>query len=1296
MLLALGLSFFTSVGSLWAQSDRGTITGTVIDQSGAVMAGVSITATNSATSVSTRTISGAGGDYTIPLLLVGRYEVTAKQTGFKTYKQSGIVIEVGGTVRVDIRMQVGTVQQLVEVTAQAVQVEKDTSDRGTVVSGRDVLELPIVGQGEQRNPGYFMILAPGVTGRGTSYSGSPRMLNTTVNGSQSASNEFQLDGAPIGSPTEWAGDFGKLPFPQDVVGEFKVMTLNPTAEYGRTGQGVTSFTVRSGTNQLHGTGYELLRNCTGTTPGQPSHFCLDSRGFFNSKASTNKQNEFGGTVGGPVIIPKVYNGRDKTFFFAWYQGFRLRKEVGNKLDTVPTAAMRGGDLSNVWGVQLQSCGPAGVGLHTCGTNETPVPQVDALGRPVYSNEIYDPASQRTVAAGATDPVTGLVNGSGSSAILRDAFGFDPRTGFPIAGSANIIPTNRQDPLAVKIFSYFPDPNHPGQQFGYRNNWLVQYPTAQTTNQWGSRIDHSISDKDRIFGEFVWSRDYKPSGSVWPGAISEGSFSYTQQDIARFGQDLILRPNLVNHWTAGYNRFRNDGYPVAGTGWPAKLGYSGVPQMGPGTTFIEMDISGLGNTYGRGGQSYDATNVFTIDEGLSWTKGRHTVKGGFAYIKMQQNDLSSSYSSSYLTFNAGTTSLPGSWYNDGCGPGGSCPGFGAGGFLLGQVSHGLAGLTTAPNADRMGQYAWYIQDDFKATSKLTFNLGLRYDLILPTVSAHNQISWMDPTAPNPVIGGYPGAMVFATPGHRSPISAWTKGFGPRLGLAYALNPKTVVRAGYGILYTTGGGQRSSRGLYVQGFNAKNSVTEDASTGSVGLIPGTVPGHPDYHMTLQNGWPAQLFTPPPFISPGYALGQGPFMARPTDGRLPMIQNWTIGVQREIPGQILLDVAYVGTNGTHLPSRITPTSAIPTKYLTDPAFLYTTTDPKTGVVTQHNRILDPISDPAVQALPVVQAWPVDPATGDHSPFPGFEALWSGTKTQLGQALRPQPQYQIDTQEGLSQMRDFMEGVGVSNYNAMQIQARKRFSQGLSFLISFTWSKTLTDSESSFPEFSGWTQDFYNRKLEKSVSINDYPKNLVLSYEYELPFGPGKKYANGGGAAGKVIGGWSIAGIQQYQSGRPFFVFTGSNPYNPYVGPNGFLMRPDVVPGVPKRSAAYLNGTFDPNAPGAQGALWNINAWRDPAFGSLGNAPRSDGTVRLPKYLNEDITIMKRTRISERVNLEFRADFLNIFNRTVLGPDQGGDQYDAILQGSAIDWGVGGFGQLHSQGNYPREIQFGLKINY
>ncbi len=319
-------------------------------------------------------------------------------------------------------------------------------------------------------------------------------------------------------------------------------------------------------------------------------------------------------------------------------------------------------------------------------------------------------------------------------------------------------------------------------------------------------------------------------------------------------------------------------------------------------------------------------------------------------------------------------------------------------------------------------------------------------------------------------------------------------------------------------------------------------------------------------------------------------------------------------------------------------------------------------------------------------------------------------GGNATLGQALRPFPQY---TQEANFQMRDMMEGVGVSGYNALQAQARKQFSQGLSFLVSYTWSKTLTNAESIFNEFSGFTQDAYNTKAERALSINDYPNNLVVSYTYQFPFGPGKKFANVSGPAGKVVGGWSIAGIQQYESGRPNMIFSGTNPYSPFIGENGFLMRPNVVPGVPQRSPAFLNGTFDPNGVPAhnnpsdtsactpsnctdRGALLNLDAWSYPAWGALGNAPRSNGGLRLPAYLNEDISLLKQTRVTERVAIEFRADFLNVFNRTVLGPDQGGDQYDSVLQGNALPWGFGGFGHLSSQGNYPREIQFGLKINY
>ncbi|MFN8006670.1 MAG: TonB-dependent receptor [Terriglobia bacterium] len=1244
-LLALAVVISLCSAPLMAQSNRGIITGTVTDQSGAVVVGATITATHTATNVVTKTESVAGGKYAIPSLPVGIYTITAEQKSFKKFVQTGITVETGQTHRVDISLTLGQVSETVNVTADAAQIQADTSDRGTNVSGKEVLELPIVGVGEQRNPGYFMTLSPGVTGRGVSYSGSPRMLNTTVNGSQSASNEFVLDGALIGQGTEWAGDFRNLPFPVDAVGEFKVITLLPSAEYGRTGQGITTFNLRSGTNEIHGSVYEYFRNSA-----------LDARGFFAPKAAKNNQNEYGVTAGGPIR-------KDKTFFYGWYQGFRLRKGANNRTDTVPTAAMRGGDFSNLLTGQLMNCGSGG--NQAC---------VDALGRPVYGGELYDPATTRTVAAGAVDPGTGLVNTSGASAILRNGFGFNSVTGLPVAGQANVIPSNRIDPVSAKIFSYFPNPNHSPlpNGYGFQQNWLAVSSQSPNTYSWGVKIDQVFGPNNKIYGEFIQQQVSNNITATFPDPIGEGSIGTTGYDVARINWDYIIRPNLINHATAGYNRWNGQSISSAGLGWPATLGWGGVQQTGSGTVFPGLNIGGLGNTYGNGGQGYDVSNSYTFDDGLTWIKGRHTFKGGFQYIKMQQNDHSFGLQSGYLNFGCGATSLPGPWYggNVGCSAGGVGTGFGAASFLLGMGETGRATVNPAGNADRMGQYGMYFQDDFKFSSKLTFNLGLRYDLFLPTVDAHNNKSWMDPTVANPELGGRLGAIYYATPDRRSAASTWTKAIGPRFGFAYSVNEKTVIRGGYGILYTTGGSNRSSRGCcYQTGYNADNIIPADSSTGWIGLNPV---------FTMSGGWPSNKFAMPPFINPSAGIGGAPEMIAAGDGRPPQIQNASISVQRQLPGQILLDVAYVWTKGTALVSRLGTTNYMPTQYL-----------------SLGDALNKQISDPATQALPIVQAMPIDPVTGHHSPFPGFEALGTAGKlpTILAQALRPFPQY---TSLPNFQMRDLMEGLGQSNYNALQIQARKRLSYGLSFLVSYTWSKTLTNAESIFNEFSGFTQDPYNQGAEKALSINDYPSNLVISYQYELPFGPGKKWANQGGALGKVVGGWSVAGIQQYQSGPPLQIFSGVSVFQNYIGANGFLNRPNVVPGQQRYSSAWLNGTWDPNGDATTGARLNYNAWAYPDPYKIGNGARSYGDIRMPAYYNEEISIIKQTNITERVNVQFRVDFLNAFNRVVFGPDQGGDQYDAVLVSNALAWGPGGFGHITSQGNYPREIQFGLKINY
>jgi hypothetical protein len=355
------------VSSTWAQSDRGTLTGTVTDRTGAVLVGVSLTAVDEATRLRSKATSGPSGTYTIPLLPVGTYRVTSEIKGFKTHIGANVAVQVNQTTSLDIVMDVGEMSQTVEIQAEEPPLRPDTSDLRTVITRQEIQELPLVGQREVRNPTFFMTLVPGVTGRGTAWGATnsggnsfdARYLSTTVSGSQSGSTEFHLDGSIIASAGEFSADPRNVGFPPDAVGGFKMITLNAPAEYGRSGGGIASFTSKSGTNQLHGSLYEYFRNDA-----------LDARGFFSPTTPTNRQNEFGATTGGPIL-------KDKTFFFGWYNGFRMHQALSNSLTTVPTDAMKRGDLSDYLGPQIGS---------------------DALGRPIFQGAIYDPLTTRAVTA----------------------------------------------------------------------------------------------------------------------------------------------------------------------------------------------------------------------------------------------------------------------------------------------------------------------------------------------------------------------------------------------------------------------------------------------------------------------------------------------------------------------------------------------------------------------------------------------------------------------------------------------------------------------------------------------------------------------------------------------------------------------------------------------------------------------------------------------------------------------------------------------------------------------------------
>jgi outer membrane receptor protein involved in Fe transport len=1136
-------SALLSLGSvlMLAQTDRGTITGTVTDASGAVIVGAKVTATNTATGISTETSTSGAGVFTVPQLTVGVYRVAVEQSGFKRFVQEGVTVPLGQTVRVNASLELGETSQSIEVQAEAPLLKQDTSELGTTISNQQILDLPLSLTGEQRSPATFIRLVPGVVGRGSSSVSNPEAIfSTAVNGGQTLSLEIQLEGAAI-LGSNLPGDLRILGFPVDAVQEFKMYTNNFAAELGRTGGGVTSFTLKSGTNDIHGSVYEYFRNEV-----------LNARGFFQPERQVNKQNEYGFTIGGPIK-------KDKTFAFGYFNGFRYRAGAASAVISLPTEAFRNGNFSSL---------------------------TDASGNLI---QLYDPATTKS---------------DGQGGFIRDPF------------VGNIIPAERISSVAKALQAFLPLPNRPGNFLNYTSTGS----SGTSTDQWGFKVDHSISSQNRINVSLAHSK-YEDRGSptAFSGPMSAAGEATDPIWVARLSDDWFLRPNIINHGTVAYNRNHNRFLPRdALAGCPAQVGLRGVNEESFCPT---LNIASFGQ-YGPGGVSIVPENGWNFVDNVTWISGKHTYKFGFDIRANGDNTFSTNRDAGYFDFGALETSLPGVANTGG----------GYASFLLGAANAGEAWVYgTGSIGNRSRYYAFFLQDDYKVSPKLTLNLGLRYDIQKPRYEVANRIATFDPTLPNPGAGGRLGAIRFATDDERTFADTDWRQWGPRFGLAYSLDSKTVFRGGYGIYYSAGGAALANGHLlgFTMGYQSNNRIVST----DAGVTPA---------FYLDSGFPVERFPRPPFIDPSVVNNGVPYFMAREDAHSPYVQNWNINLQRQLPGQILVDAAYVGSKGTRLISNLLPTNQIPTEAL---GF---------GSLLSAN-----INSPEAQAA------------GIALPYPGFDG-------SVAQALKPFPQYTNITRP--------YENSGNSTYHGFQLKVDKRFSQGLAFLVSYTASKILTDTESQLAvPFSTQAQDKFDRKAEKSISQNDYPHNLVLSYSYELPFGPGRKYVNQGGFAGKLLGGWRFNGIHQYQSGAPLRVIVN----NPIPGIAGDFLRPNVVAGAQKRSNVSA-ADFDPE----KDVYINAAAFSIPAPFTLGNAPRWFGDLRKFAYLNEDFSIIKRTSIKERVSIEFRADFINAFNRVVFGSDVGGNQFAAVANANLSDPAT--FGRVSAQTNIPRTIQFGLKVNY
>lgn len=795
--------------------------------------------------------------------------------------------------------------------------------------------------------------------------------------------------------------------------------------------------------------------------------------------------------------------------------------------------------------------------------------------------------------------------------------YDPATTTPdgkggftrSAFAGNIIPSNRFSPISSKIAALLPPPLIPGQLV---NNYLALLTTPQIdANNWNLKVDHQLTSSHKVFGTFML-RDGPAIKGGAPGVAGPAQ-DHNRQDLnSRFfrgGEDWIISPTLFNHVIASFDRVVDTNRSLsAGQGWPQKLGLTGVQ----GDLFPSVAFNQGFVRLGDADDYRETETTFGVIDTLSATKGKHSLKIGFEYERHRDNELLRNNSAGTYHFSNLETAFPGD----------SSTGNAIASFLLGDVDTATAHFMGAELGIRWNYFATFLQDDYKVTPKLTLNLGLRWEVQMPFADPLNRLSYMDPSVPNPGAGNLPGAYVFAGPNSFNRIANPDyRNFGPRFGFAYNFADKWVIRGGYGLFYW-GTMDRTSLSIPADGFNLDPTFT----SGNVGITPA---------FNWDNGFP-QNFQHPPIMSPTVDNGLNPFLnLRSRGGVWPYAQQWNIALERQLGASMIVRASYVGTKGSRLQTQYDATgwNQVSPQYL-----------------AVGNLLNSDINSP--EAL----------AAGFHEPFAGFSALWGGQAT-IAQALRPFPQY--------GNVGQFNATYGDSNYHSLQLYAQKHMTRGLDFTAAYTFSKTIDDT-SQFGDVGASFQDFYNRRLDRSVSAENLPQILSFSYRYELPFGQGKPLlGNLGGLPGKLVSGWIISGFHTYESGLPISLVTTNT--LPLFNPG---LRPNVVLGVPQRAPVGPNG-FDP----AQDLWLNPAAFVQPPDFTFGTVARFLGNLRKPATYSESMALLKDTRLSEQFNLQFRLEISNPFNRVIFG-------------GPATDISSPDFGTISSQANNPRNVQLGLKL--
>jgi hypothetical protein len=1178
-MLSFGLLFVIAVHG---QSTNASLTGRITDPKKAVITEASVTVINTGTGIHYLGRTNETGEYYVTNLPPGRYRIEVEKLGFKAVIQSNVILHVQDALEVNFEMMLGSASESVTVAGEYSPIDTESSSVGTVVEQRKANELPLNG----RNVFNLIVLAPSVIPQGSS-TGTPVGVNPFGWGNYQVSGSFgnqsaeYLDGQPL--------NIGYINLPvliptQDSIQEFKVQTSNLGAEWGRFTGGVTNLSTKGGTNYLHGEAYEYLRNRI-----------FNANDFFLNAAGKPRppwvQNQFGAEAGGPLPLPGS-DGHNRIFWFASWEGFRLR--TGEPFTaTVPTPEERAGNFSMI---------------------NTPI----------------------------MDPCAGAVNVQGACPGSSAA---------PVQFGSNVIPPNRINPTAKALLNLWPAPNTGGifTQSGTINNFNTVARTGGNQDQVVARIDQDITMRQRLFVRYShWSVKDLPIDPLRDGLCADRCAEHYSTNATVAAYNYNINATTVFDFNASLSRFKynrsptNAGFDLTSLGWPATYNQVVPSFMRTPPTPCVANFSD--NIMCTQGQSYiqDRDTQYNLSPSLTLIRGHHRYHFGLQFEAGYDNYAQTNVASGSFDF---------------CASGQPCfSGFSFADFLLGYAdnysnfeNHFFAqAVVPAFTAGKQSYEAFYFNDTWHVAEKLTLNLGLRYELQSPWTERYNRLSYFDPTAPsyiNPFLppGSAPvmGDVFLVAPGTRTNLPLSKTDLGPRMGLAYAVTPRTIVRSGYGIFWIPTDVSFA--------LNPINDMVNAPGTTYTGTVDGT---HPYNSLSLP--FPDGISAPP-----GRSLG-----AKGTQEFLTKVvqsitevdrshhpegyaQQWNLSVERQLPAGFSLSAAYVGSKGTHLEQYSQQTNQISDARLAQAASQFAAGG-KSAVALLHS-----VPNPF---------------------FVNGEALaLAAPTTTVGQLLRPYPQYTSVELAG--------QGSFASTYHSLQVTAKRRFAGAGSLLVAYTNSKLIsnTDTLTSWLETSvGALQDNNNLRGERSLSSQDVPQRLVVSYVLDLPFGQGMKYlSNVSSTVNNLVGGWGIDGVATFQRGFPLVFSNGQANDATLFGAGS---RPNVIsgcnPGAGGPSVARLSGWF------------NAACFASPADFTFGDEPRVDPSLRSDGVNNFDFAVFKKILFGPdgRAGIESRVEFFNLFNRPQFGPPN-----TTCCTANNANFG---FVTSTAPGTNPRLVQFAFKV--